>query len=246
MTEKGSEEAIEGLRNRIMKIVSDYQGNFSEIEILKQIMCESELLLATYNVRNLLTNNLDFCEESIRNEETEEVMPEMKKLADSAEVVSVSSTSDSEFCHTYATINFKISDTLTWQVMTVYDRVIIGEYEMMREDMKTKIHYVLKAGHIDGSLGDIIDFEFVHNGVYPPECDEGCDSCGSECDEEEDEDEVTGLSFDMDLMDLFTKESGISISSEDFILYPCVCLCRVPSFGLGRLLGDFVSIGTSY
>ena len=55
---------------------------------------------------------MDFCEESIRNEETEEVMPEMKKLADSAEVVSVSSTSDSEFCHTYATINFKISDTL--------------------------------------------------------------------------------------------------------------------------------------
>ena len=67
--------------------------------------------------------------------------------------------------------------------------------------------------------GDIIDFEFVHNGVYPPECDEGCDSCGSECDEEEDEDEVTGLSFDMDLMDLFTKESGISISSEDFMCY---------------------------
>ena len=58
MTEKGSEEAIEGLRNRIMKIVSDYQGNFSEIEILKQIMCESELLLATYNVRYFLWFNI--------------------------------------------------------------------------------------------------------------------------------------------------------------------------------------------
>lgn len=39
-------------------------------------------------------------------------MPAMKKLADSAEVISVGNTSDSEFCHTYATINFKISDTL--------------------------------------------------------------------------------------------------------------------------------------
>ena len=58
MTEKGSEVAIEGLRNRIMKIVSDYQGNFSEIEILKQIMCESELLLATYNVRYFLWFNI--------------------------------------------------------------------------------------------------------------------------------------------------------------------------------------------
>lgn len=58
MTEKGSEEAIEGLRNRIMKIVLDYQGNFSEIEILKQIMCESELLLATYNVRYFLWFNI--------------------------------------------------------------------------------------------------------------------------------------------------------------------------------------------
>lgn len=53
-----------------------------------------------------------FCEGSIRNEETGEVIPAMKKLADSADVVSVSSTSDSEFCHTYATINFKIDDNL--------------------------------------------------------------------------------------------------------------------------------------
>ena len=51
MTDPSSEEAIEGLKSRIMKIVTDYQGNFSEIEVLKQIMCESELLLATYNVR---------------------------------------------------------------------------------------------------------------------------------------------------------------------------------------------------
>ena len=67
--------------------------------------------------------------------------------------------------------------------------------------------------------GDIVNFEFLHDGVYPPECDEGCDSCGSSCDEDGDEDGVTGLSFNMDLMDLFTKESGIPISSEDFLCY---------------------------
>lgn len=94
--------------------------------------------------------------------------------------------------------------------------------------------------------GDIIDFEFVHNGVYPPECGEGCDSCGSECDEEEDEDEVTGLSFDMDLMDLFTKESGISISSEDFMCYLVsmefisLCLSLSCSFiWTGKIAGRF-------
>lgn len=59
--------------------------------------------------------------------------------------------------------------------------------------------------------------------MFPPECEEGCDSCdGSESNgpnSEEDEDEVTHLSFDMDIMDLFTKESGVGISSEDFMSY---------------------------
>lgn len=68
MTEQYSEEAIEGLKDRIMKIISDYQGKFSEIEILKQIMCDSELLLATYNVRYIINVNCVRVQKSVHKQ----------------------------------------------------------------------------------------------------------------------------------------------------------------------------------
>lgn len=68
MMEQYSEEAIEGLKDRIMKIISDYQGKFSEIEILKQIMCDSELLLATYNVRYTISVNCVRVQKSVHKQ----------------------------------------------------------------------------------------------------------------------------------------------------------------------------------
>lgn len=73
-----------------------------------------------------------------------------------------------------------------------------------------------------------MDFEFLHKGAFPDDddcCCEGDDCCGGHCHhDEEDEDEeplddIVKLEFDMDIMDLFTQESGVSISSEDFLCY---------------------------
>ena len=50
---------------------------------------------------------------------------------------------------------------------------------------------------------------------------EGCcsdDECEC-CSEDEVEEKILNLDFDMDVMDEFTKECGVSISSEDFLAY---------------------------
>lgn len=88
-----------------------------------------------------------------------------------------------------------------------------------------------------------------------------CSSCGSSCcceeepkedakdqesedsaiddkheanDSEEEEDEVKNLSFDLDVMDKFTKESDAGISSEDLMCYlismEFISFCRVSAF----------------
>lgn len=60
----------------------------------------------------MFQSNLDICEAAICDEETEEVLPDMKKLAEGVDVVSLETISDAEFCHTMATINFRINDKL--------------------------------------------------------------------------------------------------------------------------------------
>ena len=50
MTEFCMEEVIDGLKEKLMGLVAEYKGDFTEVEIMKQIMCEGEMLLATYNV----------------------------------------------------------------------------------------------------------------------------------------------------------------------------------------------------
>ena len=56
-------------------------------------------------------------------------------------------------------------------------------------------------------------------------CEEEKDDCCCEdgececCSEDEVEEEILKLDFDMDVMDEFTKECGVSISSEDFLAY---------------------------
>lgn len=84
---------------------------------------------------------------------------------------------------------------------------------------------------------DIIDFEFTHHGLLFDDCS----SCGSSCcceeepeemekddkhdehetedSDDEEEDEVKNLSFDLDVMDKFTKESNAGISLEDLLCY---------------------------
>ena len=47
-------------------------------------------------------------------------------------------------------------------------------------------------------------------------CEDGECEC---CSEDEVEEEILKLDFDMDVMDEFTKECGVSISSEDFLAY---------------------------
>ena len=123
MAEVYDEEVISGLKEKLMSIVSEFKGDFTEVEIMKQIMCEGELLLATFNVcyekprligqcRELFQSNLDICGAAVCNEETEEVIPDMKKLAEGIDVVSLETVSDADFCHTMATINFRINDKL--------------------------------------------------------------------------------------------------------------------------------------
>lgn len=51
MFDEFTEQSISGLNEKIMEIVKNYKGDFSEAEVLKQIISQSELLLATYNVR---------------------------------------------------------------------------------------------------------------------------------------------------------------------------------------------------
>lgn len=52
--------------------------------------------------------------------------------------------------------------------------------------------------------------------------------------DDEEEDEVKNLSFDLDVMDNFTKESGAGISSEDLLCYlismEFISFCRVDAF----------------
>ena len=85
MAEVYDEEVISGLKEKLMSIVSEFKGDFTEVEIMKQIMCEGELLLATFNVyyekprligqcRELFQSNLDICGAAVCNEETEEVL----------------------------------------------------------------------------------------------------------------------------------------------------------------------------
>ena len=50
MAEVYDEEVISGLKEKLMSIVTEFKGDFTEVEIMKQIMCEGELLLATFNV----------------------------------------------------------------------------------------------------------------------------------------------------------------------------------------------------
>ncbi|KAK8790765.1 hypothetical protein WA588_002512 [Blastocystis sp. NMH] len=234
MSESTREETISGLRARMQSIVNDLKGQYSEVEIIKEMMREGELMLATCNVRNLFTSNLDMCECGIRNEETGEVKMGMKKLADSVDVVSVLTQADDVCCNSITTINFTLSEKLIWQFMVVYNRVI---NENEDGSLETLIHYQLQAGHIDEELKDIIDFEFTHHGLLFDDCS----SCGSSCcceeepeemekddkhdehetedSDDEEEDEVKNLSFDLDVMDKFTKESNAGISSEDLLCY---------------------------
>ena len=125
MAESSREETISGLRERMQTIVNDLKGQYSEVEIVKEMMREGELMLATCNVkysrrvgeltnRNLFTSNLDMCEYGIRNEETGEVKAGMKKLADSVDVVSVLTHSDDVCCNSITTINFALSKKLVW------------------------------------------------------------------------------------------------------------------------------------
>lgn len=125
MSESTREETISGLRACMQSIVNDLKGQYSEVEIIKEMMREGELMLATCNVRlvllwwltanrNLLTSNLDMCECGIRNEETGEVKMGMKKLADSVDVVSVLTQADDVCCNSITTINFSLSEKLVW------------------------------------------------------------------------------------------------------------------------------------
>ena len=125
MSESTREETISGLRACMQSIVNDLKGQYSEVEIIKEMMREGELMLATCNVRlvllwwltayrNLFTSNLDMCECGIRNEETGEVKMGMKKLADCVDVVSVLTQADDVCCNSITTINFSLSEKLVW------------------------------------------------------------------------------------------------------------------------------------
>ena len=45
------DQGVEGLSERIMEIVKEFKGDNSEVEVLKHIIIQTNLLLATSNVR---------------------------------------------------------------------------------------------------------------------------------------------------------------------------------------------------
>ena len=51
MYDEFEEQSLEGLNEKIMSVVKSYQGDYSEVEVLKKVIIQSNLLLATYNVR---------------------------------------------------------------------------------------------------------------------------------------------------------------------------------------------------
>lgn len=51
MYDEFEEQSLEGLNEKIMDVVKSYRGDYSEIEVLKKVIIQSNLLLATYNVR---------------------------------------------------------------------------------------------------------------------------------------------------------------------------------------------------
>lgn len=51
MYDEFEEQSLEGLNEKIMSLVKSYKGDYSEIEVLKMVVIQSNLLLATYNVR---------------------------------------------------------------------------------------------------------------------------------------------------------------------------------------------------
>ena len=91
------DQGIEGLSDKLMDVVKEFKGDNSEVEVLKHIIIQSNLLLATANVRYFLvlfliwrhhfTSNNDCASEAIVNEETNEVKEDMKKLAEATSVV---------------------------------------------------------------------------------------------------------------------------------------------------------------
>ena len=166
----------------MQSIVNDFKGQYSEVEIVKEMMREGELMLATCNVRcvllfgmranrNLFTSNLDMCECGIRNEETGKVKAGMARLANSVDVVSVLTQADDVCCNSITTINFALSEKLvligwmtrrrfgkSWSFTTVL-LARSGPHLLIvicREDgsLETLIHYQLQAGHIDEELSD--------------------------------------------------------------------------------------------
>lgn len=138
MFDEFTEQSISGLNEKIIEIVKSYKGDFSEAEVLKQIISQSELLLATYNVRfvivwqvsssNLFTHNLDCVSEVIRDDETGEVKKDMEDLANKLTVVRSDSISDMDDAHYLTIINIAISEEKTLQIMTVYDRTVYELY----------------------------------------------------------------------------------------------------------------------
>ena len=146
MFDEFTEQSISGLNEKIIEIVKSYKGDFSEAEVLKQIISQSELLLATYNVRfvivwqvsssNLFTHNLDCVSEVIRDDETGEVKKDMEDLANKLTVIRSDSVSDMDDAHYLTIINIAISEEKTLQIMTVYDRTV---YELY---VASSIYYV--------------------------------------------------------------------------------------------------------
>ena len=45
------DQGVEGLSEKIMEIVKEFKGDNSEVEVLKHIIIQTNLLLATSNVR---------------------------------------------------------------------------------------------------------------------------------------------------------------------------------------------------
>ena len=146
MFDEFTEQSISGLNEKIIEIVKSYKGDFSEAVFLIQIISQSELLLATYNVRfvivwqvsssNLFTHNLDCVSEVIRDDETGEVKKDMEDLANKLTVVRSDSISDMDDAHYLTIINIAISEEKTLQIMTVYDRTV---YELY---VASSIYYV--------------------------------------------------------------------------------------------------------
>ena len=54
MYDEFEEQKLEGLNEKIMEVVKSYQGDYTDTEVLKMLIIQSNLLLATYNVRYFL------------------------------------------------------------------------------------------------------------------------------------------------------------------------------------------------